>query len=113
MRGGRAGADYLLSLTLDTLWVAEEVDATPILPLSRLGADAEFQKLDAAISFTQPLPESFVLGIYAAELQRQSNEKAARASTVAALKAVGLSMLVELVGASLAGLVWFVAAIAS
>ncbi len=31
LRGGRAGADYLLSLTLDTLWVAEEVASTPIL----------------------------------------------------------------------------------
>jgi dihydropteroate synthase len=31
LRGGRAGADYLLSLTLDTLWVANEVVSTPIL----------------------------------------------------------------------------------
>jgi dihydropteroate synthase-like protein len=38
LRGGRAGADYLLSLTLDTLWVADEVDATPIL-IAREPAD--------------------------------------------------------------------------
>jgi dihydropteroate synthase-like protein len=31
LRGGRAGADYLLSLTADTLWVADEVASTPIL----------------------------------------------------------------------------------
>jgi len=31
LRGSRAGADYLLSLTLDTLWVADEVASTPIL----------------------------------------------------------------------------------
>jgi dihydropteroate synthase-like protein len=31
LRGGRAGADYLLSLTLDTLWVADEVNAVPVL----------------------------------------------------------------------------------
>jgi len=31
LRGGRAGADYLLSLTLDTLWIGEEVAATPVL----------------------------------------------------------------------------------
>ena len=31
LRGGRAGADYLLSLTLDTLWLADEVAATPVL----------------------------------------------------------------------------------
>jgi dihydropteroate synthase len=38
VRGGRAGADYLLSLSLDTLWVADEVDSTPIL-ISREPAD--------------------------------------------------------------------------
>jgi dihydropteroate synthase-like protein len=31
LRGGRAGADYLLSLTLDSLWVADEVASIPIL----------------------------------------------------------------------------------
>jgi dihydropteroate synthase-like protein len=31
LRGGRAGADYLLSLTIDTLWLAGEVAATPVL----------------------------------------------------------------------------------
>ncbi len=30
-RGGRAGADYLLSLKPDTLWLTDEVDATPVL----------------------------------------------------------------------------------
>lgn len=31
IRGGKAGADYLLSLKENTLWVADEVDAIPIL----------------------------------------------------------------------------------
>ncbi len=31
LRGGRAGADYLLSLTIDSLWVADEVASTPVL----------------------------------------------------------------------------------
>jgi dihydropteroate synthase len=31
LRGGQAGADYLLSLTLDALWVAGEVDSVPVL----------------------------------------------------------------------------------
>jgi len=31
LRGGRAGADYLLSLTLDSLWIADEVAATPVV----------------------------------------------------------------------------------
>jgi dihydropteroate synthase-like protein len=31
LRGGKAGANYLLSLKEETLWIAEEVDAIPIL----------------------------------------------------------------------------------
>lgn len=31
LRGGKAGADYLLSLSLDTLWIADEVASTPVL----------------------------------------------------------------------------------
>jgi hypothetical protein len=31
LRGGRAGADYLLSLTPEALWIADEVAATPVL----------------------------------------------------------------------------------
>jgi dihydropteroate synthase len=31
LRGGRAGADYLLSLAPDMLWIADEVAATPVL----------------------------------------------------------------------------------
>ncbi len=31
LRGGRAGADYLLSLSVDTLWIADEVASTPVL----------------------------------------------------------------------------------
>lgn len=31
LRGGGAGADYLLSLTIDKLWVADEVAAVPVL----------------------------------------------------------------------------------
>jgi dihydropteroate synthase-like protein len=46
LRGGRAGADYLLSLTLDTLWLADEVAATPVL-IPRVPSDEN--SLHAAI----------------------------------------------------------------
>ncbi len=46
LRGGRAGADYLLSLTLDTLWIADEVAATPVLIPRAPGDEAS---LDEAI----------------------------------------------------------------
>ena len=38
LRGARAGADYLLSLNLDSLWVADETDAVPVL-IPRTPAD--------------------------------------------------------------------------
>jgi len=38
LRGGRAGANYLLSLSADTLWIADEVASTPVL-IPRVPAD--------------------------------------------------------------------------
>jgi dihydropteroate synthase-like protein len=46
VRGGHAGADYLMSLNLDTLWIADEVPSTPILVAREPG---EPESLDAAI----------------------------------------------------------------
>jgi dihydropteroate synthase len=46
LRGGRAGADYLLSLHEDTLWIADEVPAVPILIPARHG---DLSSLDRAI----------------------------------------------------------------
>jgi hypothetical protein len=47
----------------------------------------------------------FVLGIYASELQRVGAQ-AAWPSTKAALRAVGVSMLIELTSTLLAAVVW-------
>ncbi len=38
LRGGKAGADYLLSLTEKSLWIADEVAATPILIPAKSGS---------------------------------------------------------------------------
>ncbi|CAN7408321.1 DUF6513 domain-containing protein [Paraburkholderia sp. SIMBA_054] len=40
VRGGRAGADFLLSLTADTLWVLNEVGSTPVLIPRKPGDEA-------------------------------------------------------------------------
>jgi len=57
LRGGRAGADYLLSLTLDTLWIADEVAATPVLiPRSPV----EEETLHAAIEAMQRRGREFL-----------------------------------------------------
>ncbi len=38
LRAGKVGADYLLSLTEKSLWIADEVDSTPILIPARSGS---------------------------------------------------------------------------
>ncbi|MBA3477354.1 MAG: dihydropteroate synthase [Lautropia sp.] len=47
LRGGRAGADFLLSLNLDTLWIADEVGSTPVLVSREPGDDTSlFEAID-------------------------------------------------------------------
>jgi uncharacterized protein YqgC (DUF456 family) len=58
------------------------------------------------------LPIGFVLGVYAVEWQRIGDASVAWSSTVLALKAVGVSILIELAGALLAAAAWLAAAIA-
>ena len=53
------------------------------------------------------VPIGFVVGIYAAELQRVGSERA-WPSTRAALRAVGVSMLIELTACTLAAATWAV-----
>lgn len=57
LRGGRAGADYLLSLNADTLWIADEVAATPVL-IPRTPADEA--SLDEAIEAMQRKGRAFL-----------------------------------------------------
>ncbi len=58
------------------------------------------------------LVAGFVLGVYLAELGRLGRE-AAWPATVFALRAVGLSILIELAAALLASAVWLVGAVAT
>jgi dihydropteroate synthase len=47
LRGGRAGAEYLLSLTEESLWIADEVPSTPVLIPARSGdLDSLLRALD-------------------------------------------------------------------
>ncbi|WP_454874211.1 DUF6513 domain-containing protein [Paraburkholderia xenovorans] len=57
LRGGRAGADYLLSLNLDTLWIADEVPSTPVLVAREPGDPAS---LDAAIDLLAARGRAFL-----------------------------------------------------
>ena len=73
LRGGKAGADVLLSLTSDTAWIADEVDSTPVL-IAREPADEaslyalieQFQRRGKpflADSILDPIPFGFTASI--------------------------------------------------
>jgi dihydropteroate synthase-like protein len=55
LRAGRAGADYLLSLTEKTLWIADEVAATPVLIPARSGSlPSLYRAIDALLARGKP-----------------------------------------------------------
>lgn len=56
--GGKAGADYMLSLTTKSLWIADEVAATPILIPEHHG---DLSSLDAAIEHFQRQGRAFIV----------------------------------------------------
>jgi len=58
LRGGKAGADYLLSLHENTLWIADEVAATPIL-IPEMHED--LASLDRAINIMQGKNRPFIV----------------------------------------------------
>ena len=58
------GGNY--SRGLDTLGARTAADATFLLPLSRQGADAVFDKVDGHIEIDQSLPQDFFANFYAA-----------------------------------------------
>ena len=55
--GGRAGADFLLSLNEDTLWIADAVAATPILIPAKPG---DLDSLDRAIAVMTAKERAFI-----------------------------------------------------
>ena len=58
------GGNY--SHGLDAFGARTAADATPLLPLSRQGADAVFDKIDGHIQIDQSLPENFIVTLSAA-----------------------------------------------
>jgi len=58
LRGGKAGADYLLSLHESTLWLADEVAATPILIPER---HKDLASLDRAIKSMEAKKRPFIV----------------------------------------------------
>jgi dihydropteroate synthase-like protein len=58
LRGGKAGADYLLSLHESTLWIADEVASTPILIPQQ---HEDLASLDRAIAGMQAKNRAFIV----------------------------------------------------
>lgn len=58
LRGGKAGADYMLSLTNKSVWIADEVDSTPILIPEKHG---DLTSLEHAISVLQAKNKAFIV----------------------------------------------------
>lgn len=63
--GGALSGRAIFSAGLDAFGARSAEDASPLLPLSRQGADAEFQKFEGILSFTQPLAEHVGIAILA------------------------------------------------
>ncbi|MDR2219223.1 MAG: DUF6513 domain-containing protein [Methylobacillus sp.] len=62
LRAGRVGADYLLSLTEKTLWIADEVAATPILIPARSGSlPSLYRAIDAMLAKGKPFIADAIL----------------------------------------------------
>ena len=62
LRGGRAGADFLLSLTEDTLWIANEVPSTPVVIPTQQGDLASlFRCLEHCLAQGRPVIADSVL----------------------------------------------------
>lgn len=57
LRGGKAGADYLLSLKEDTLWVADEVESVPVLIPNQ---PADLESLFRAIVTLEKKQKTFI-----------------------------------------------------
>lgn len=63
--GGVLTGNVVASFGIDGLGARSAADASPLLPLSRQGADAAFQKLEVSASYSQPLASHLGLDLYA------------------------------------------------
>jgi dihydropteroate synthase-like protein len=62
LRGAKAGADYLLSLKEETLWVADEVDAVPILiPNQPADLESLYRAMDSLTKKNKPFIADAIL----------------------------------------------------
>jgi dihydropteroate synthase len=62
LRGGRAGADYLLSLKESTLWIADQVEATPVLiPEQHTDMESLYRVIERCLADGRPFLADSIL----------------------------------------------------
>jgi hemolysin activation/secretion protein len=83
---GRATASF----GIDGLGARSAADASPILPLSRQGADATFQKFDIALGYAQTLLEHLAVNV-AARAQTSFGQPLMRSEQIGIANTSGLS----------------------
>ena len=83
---GRATASF----GVDALGARSAADASPLLPLSRQGADASFQKLDATLNYNQTLLEHLAVGV-SARAQYSFDAPLLRSEQIGIANTTGLS----------------------
>jgi dihydropteroate synthase len=106
LRGGRAGADYLLSLTLDTLWIADEVASTPVLIARSPHDEASLWSAVEAMAsrgrrfLADPILDPIPFGLLASLLRYQRLRERFPAAPIM----MGIGNLTELVEADTSGI---------
>ncbi|MGH8659697.1 MAG: DUF6513 domain-containing protein [Gammaproteobacteria bacterium] len=106
LRGGKAGADYLLSLNEKTLWIADEVAATPVLisavpsEIETLYRNMEAMEKKGRAYYADPILEPIHFGFTDSLLRYH----AVRARFPAAPMMMGVGNLTELTHADTAGI---------
>ena len=107
LRGGRAGADYLLSLNLDTLWIADEVAATPVLVPREPGDEASlYEAIERCERTGRRVPRRLDPGsdpVRPAGVARAATSAFASATPTAPIM-VGIGNLTELTEADTSGI---------
>jgi hemolysin activation/secretion protein len=83
---GRATASF----GIDGLGARTAADASVLLPLSRLGADATFQKFDAVLGYNQSIVEHLVVSV-SARAQYSFNAPLLRSEQIGIANTTGLS----------------------
>jgi dihydropteroate synthase-like protein len=106
LRGGKAGADYLLSLNQETLWVAGEVESVPVLiPTQPADLESLFRAIDALEKKQKPFIADAILDpIHFGFTQSIVRYHALRARYPQADIMMGIGNLTELTDADTSGI---------